>query len=67
MEYKVTCPYCHEKFSMTVHQEDGVEQEFVYDCEVCCHPIDVKASWDEDHHKFKVIAIKDSDDFAIGW
>ncbi|MNK15835.1 hypothetical protein D3C87_339860 [compost metagenome] len=55
MEYKVICPTCREKFSIEIFKEEGESQEFVYDCEVCCRPINVKAKWDEGHHRFLVM------------
>jgi len=69
MEYKVTCPYCHEKFSMVILEADGNSQEFTYDCEVCCHPIDILANWDQGHHKFKLAVRKNAgyDDYSIDW
>ncbi|WP_374001798.1 CPXCG motif-containing cysteine-rich protein [Bdellovibrio bacteriovorus] len=54
MDYKVICPYCREKFWMTIYREDGEDQEFVYDCEVCCHPIALHAHWDESQFRFKL-------------
>lgn len=44
----VQCPFCFEAFAVTVHPEDGEEQSFVYDCEVCCRPIDMVASCNAD-------------------
>ena len=41
MLQSVQCPFCFEKFSIEIYQADGEEQSFVYDCEVCCHPIDI--------------------------
>lgn len=54
MEYKVQCPFCREKFGIEIHLEDGEDQEFIWDCEVCCHPIDIHARWNEPHHKFSL-------------
>jgi hypothetical protein len=44
----VTCPYCFESFSVQVDPSEGDHQSWVWDCEVCCRPIDVSVSWDED-------------------
>lgn len=52
MDYKIICPYCREKFQMSIHQEDGEDQEFIYDCEVCCHPIAIHAQRDHQHRRF---------------
>lgn len=40
-EYFFTCPYCWESISMLL--DTSVEaQTFVEDCEVCCHPIEIR-------------------------
>jgi hypothetical protein len=54
---------------MAIFQGDGEKQEFTYDCEVCCHPIDILANWDDGHHKFKVAVRKNTgyDDYSIDW
>ncbi len=54
MECKVRCPFCREKFSIEVYKEDGENQDFVWDCEVCCHPIDISAHWDQGHERFSL-------------
>lgn len=54
MDYKVICPHCREKFAMTLYHEDGDDQEFIYDCEVCCHPIAIQAHWDQQHRRFSL-------------
>lgn len=40
-ERPIQCPYCWETFSILVDASEGEDQTFVYDCEVCCRPIDV--------------------------
>ena len=52
MYVDVQCPFCFENFSVTVHPEDGSEQSFVYDCEVCCRPIDMVASCYQDTDEY---------------
>jgi sarcosine oxidase delta subunit len=37
--FLVQCPYCGEQIWMEFYPEDGVEQEMITDCEVCCNPI----------------------------
>lgn len=54
MKKKIQCPFCFERFAVELFPEDGTQQEIVYDCEICCHPIDLHASWDEDLGKFHV-------------
>ena len=38
----ITCPVCFETFEIVVDVSEGREQEFIYDCEICCRPIVVK-------------------------
>ena len=41
MEYFFACPYCWERISMVL--DSSVRgQVYVEDCEVCCHPIEVR-------------------------
>ena len=40
-EKQIQCPYCWERFEIVVDESEGADQYFVYDCEVCCRPIDV--------------------------
>jgi hypothetical protein len=35
------CPYCFQQLSINIDLTAGEKQEFVYDCEVCCHPIQI--------------------------
>jgi hypothetical protein len=39
---EVVCPYCGETVTMAVDPGGGSVQEYVEDCEVCCHPWEVK-------------------------
>ena len=43
MEYFFSCPYCWEKISMVLDTSVR-RQSYVEDCEVCCHPIQVRYS-----------------------
>ncbi len=52
MQRRVQCPFCFEKFSIEIFIEDGEFQEIIYDCEVCCHPIEIRANWDMDQERF---------------
>ncbi|MGA2214430.1 MAG: CPXCG motif-containing cysteine-rich protein [Bryobacteraceae bacterium] len=41
MEYFFACPYCFEQISMVL--DTSVKgQTYIEDCEVCCHPIEVR-------------------------
>ncbi len=35
------CPYCGEKQRVEIDMSEGLPQEFVWDCTVCCRPIEV--------------------------
>ena len=43
----VTCPHCGERFETTVDASAG-DAEYIEDCHVCCRPINVAVSVDED-------------------
>ena len=46
-EKRLGCPYCGE--SITVLVDDSVpDQTYVEDCEVCCRPITLHVSFDND-------------------
>ena len=34
----VSCPYCGESSELLIDPVGGAIQEYVEDCEVCCHP-----------------------------
>ncbi|MEK7692273.1 MAG: CPXCG motif-containing cysteine-rich protein [Bdellovibrionota bacterium] len=41
-EASIQCPYCWQSFTIAVDSTGGETQSFVWDCEVCCRPIDVQ-------------------------
>ena len=41
MEYFFTCPYCWQQISMVLDVSEP-HQTYVEDCEVCCKPIEVE-------------------------
>jgi transcription elongation factor Elf1 len=41
MEYFFTCPYCWQEISMVLDVAEP-HQTYVEDCEVCCNPIEVE-------------------------
>lgn len=47
MEYFFTCPYCGEKISMVLDTSVR-RQTYIEDCEVCCNPIEVRYTVDEE-------------------
>jgi len=47
MEYFFACPYCGERISMVL--DTSVKgQIYVEDCEVCCRPIEVRYTVEDD-------------------
>lgn len=38
----VQCPFCFESISVMLDAASGSEQSFIYDCEVCCRPIELE-------------------------
>jgi len=40
------CPYCAESLSMAVDLSGGARQSFIYDCEVCCRPIQINLEFE---------------------
>jgi len=46
MEYFFTCPYCWQEISMVLDASAG-SQTYVEDCEVCCKPIEIHYTVDE--------------------
>lgn len=44
----VTCPYCGEELELAVDPGGGSPQEYVEDCEVCCQPMQLTVSWDDE-------------------
>ena len=42
VDVTIQCPFCYEHISIRVDVTAGETQEFVYDCEVCCRPIDIR-------------------------
>ena len=47
IEHFFTCPYCWEEISFVLDLSAG-EQTYIEDCEVCCRPIQVRYSVDDD-------------------
>ena len=47
MEYFFSCPYCWEEISMVLDTSVKT-QSYVEDCEVCCNPIQVRYSVEDD-------------------
>jgi len=47
VEYFFSCPYCWEEISMVLDTSVKT-QSYVEDCEVCCNPIQVRYSVEDD-------------------
>ena len=41
-DYSFPCPYCGVTLSVPLDVTGGSKQAFVYDCEVCCRPIQLR-------------------------
>ena len=59
IEERVQCPYCWESFTLLI--DASVEsQEYIEDCEICCHPIDFIVQLDEQNQA--VVQIRQMDE-----
>jgi transcription elongation factor Elf1 len=47
MEYFFPCPYCGEQISMVLDTSVS-RQTYIEDCEVCCRPIEVRYTVEDD-------------------
>lgn len=46
---EIQCPYCGESIEILDDVDDsGGEQQYIEDCQVCCSPINIAVSFDED-------------------
>jgi hypothetical protein len=50
--FSVSCPYCGEQVEL--YLESDVSGQFVQDCEVCCNPMTVRVSHDDDDRSVTV-------------
>lgn len=55
----IRCPYCGKRNDITV-DATAAEQSYVEDCQVCCHPIQLHVSVD-DEGRIAVTTARDSD------
>ena len=46
-EHFFQCPYCWEEISMLLDSSLG-QTEYIEDCEVCCNPIEVHPTFEDD-------------------
>jgi transcription elongation factor Elf1 len=47
MEHSFTCPFCGEEISMVLDLS-GRRQTYVEDCEVCCNPLEITYTVEDD-------------------
>lgn len=59
MELEASCPYCGEPITLVVDEGGGDHQSYIEDCEVCCRPIQVRLSGDEDEYSIEVTRTDD--------
>jgi transcription elongation factor Elf1 len=57
VEYFFACPYCSEQISMVL--DISVKRQiYIEDCEVCCHPIEIRYTVaDDEVREFEARAI----------
>lgn len=41
---EVACPTCFESINVEIDKSTGEKLSFVYDCEVCCRPMEISLS-----------------------
>lgn len=61
---KCYCPYCGEFIEMVVDASEA-PQSYIEDCFVCCRPINVTVTVENDHHGENeeiIIEVKSEDD-----
>ena len=44
-DYDFLCPYCSAELSVRLDVTAGKHQEFIQDCETCCRPIQIRATF----------------------
>lgn len=49
MELETNCPYCGEPITLVVDEGGGTNQSYIEDCEVCCRPMQVYVSGDDEY------------------
>ena len=46
-EVEIGCPYCGERITLLIDSSAGA-QEYIEDCQVCCRPINLSVTVDEE-------------------
>jgi hypothetical protein len=48
MECQVHCPYCGEPLELWIDESGGSSQSYVEDCQVCCQPMTVSVTIEDE-------------------
>lgn len=59
-EARIQCPYCFEEIEVVVEPLPEVRQKLVYDCTVCCRPIELVALYHSEG-ELEIEAHRDTD------
>lgn len=54
-EVEIQCPHCGEPLSAPVDPSQGVDQEFIEDCAVCCKAILIRMNLSDDEPVVEVL------------
>ena len=57
LEHFFQCPYCWEEISMLLDTSIA-ETDYIEDCEVCCNPIQITVSFDDELTSFSAESIE---------
>ena len=47
-DYSFQCPYCWTEIFVRLEASGGRKQSFVYDCHVCCRPLNIRVEFDSE-------------------
>lgn len=45
---QIQCPFCFEEIWIVIDLSAGDDQQYTQDCEVCCHPINIRCRKNSD-------------------
>jgi hypothetical protein len=60
LEWPVQCPYCGEE-NLLLIDPSVAEQDYVEDCQVCCQPMRVRATVDDEGVVMAVAVMREND------
>ena len=55
IEHFFQCPYCWEEISMLLDASIN-QSNYIEDCEVCCHPIEIEYLFQDEIKSFNIIS-----------